>query len=163
MGACLPQGDCCTVFLIGAALFFPLSKFKRIGGFDENIFLFYEDDDICLRMSQAGFSLIHVDSAHADHDCGESTEKSLELDWCKNWHTGWSKAYMQKKYKGTALSFVLSKVPLYLFKAVGYRCLNNSKKFNQYHGELLGMLSFLRGIKARDIGLPIDLPPLKNK
>jgi N-acetylglucosaminyl-diphospho-decaprenol L-rhamnosyltransferase len=163
VGACLPQGDCCTVFLIGAALFFRLKKFNQIGGFDENIFLFYEDDDICLRMSQAGFSLIHVDSAHADHRCGESTEKSLELDWFRRWHTGWSKVYMQCKYNGTSsLGFVLPKVPLYALKAVGYMCLNNSKKFNQYHGELLGMLAYLGGVKAKDKCLPI-IPPRSQK
>ena len=158
VGACLPQGDCCTIFLIGAALFFPLKKFNQIGGFDENIFLFYEDDDICLRMSLAGFSLIHVDSAHADHKCGESTEKSSELDWYRRWHTGWSKTYMQYKYNGKSLGFVLPKAPLYGFKALGYMCLNNSKKFNQYHGELLGMLAYLRGVKAREKGLPIYPP-----
>lgn len=146
----------------GGFLFFPLSKFHQIGGFDENIFMFYEDEDICLRMSQAGFSLIHVDSAHADHECEESTQKSVELDWCRNWHTGWSRAYMAKKYKGTDLSFVLSKAPLYGFKSLGYKCLKNSKKFNRYCGELSGMFAFLCGVKAREIGLPVELPSLEK-
>ena len=160
LGACLPQGDCCTVFLLGAALFFPMAKFNSIGGFDENIFLYYEDDDICMRMSKAGFSLIHVNSAHADHGAGKSTQKSSELEWWRWWHTGWSRAYMQKKYKGTVTIFY-TRLPLYMFKAAGYRLLGNVKKNNQYSGLLKGIFSYLRGIKARDVRLPVF--PFKKK
>jgi GT2 family glycosyltransferase len=36
---------------------FRRAAFDAIGGFDERIFLFGEDDDICLRLTASGWSL----------------------------------------------------------------------------------------------------------
>ena len=46
---------------------FRRAAFDAIGGFDERIFLSGEDDDICLRLSAAGWSLVHVADAEAFH------------------------------------------------------------------------------------------------
>jgi GT2 family glycosyltransferase len=43
-----------TGFVSGAALLIARSDFQRIGGFDEQYFLFYEDIDFCLRANALG-------------------------------------------------------------------------------------------------------------
>jgi GT2 family glycosyltransferase len=45
-----------TGFVSGAALLVGRDAFARIGGFDEDYFLFYEDIDLCLRANEVGIS-----------------------------------------------------------------------------------------------------------
>ena len=56
----MPAGDCCMDYVGGSAMFFRMSAFRALGGFDDAIFLYGEDDDICLRMAAAGHALVHV-------------------------------------------------------------------------------------------------------
>ncbi len=41
----------------GAALAIPRPLFKKIGGWDENYFMYFEDVDLCRRVRQAGYRL----------------------------------------------------------------------------------------------------------
>jgi|WetSurMetagenome_2_1015567.scaffolds.fasta_scaffold88431_2 GT2 family glycosyltransferase len=58
----------------GAALFIDRSLFDAIGGFDDKMFMYFEDKDLCLRTYQAGkkvyydsdASLIHIGSGSAE-------------------------------------------------------------------------------------------------
>ncbi len=147
-----PAGDCCTIYLSGAALLFRMAAFESIGLFDEEIFLFYEDDDLCLRIRDAGWSLVHVHEAQADHGAGESSGSGNDLEWFRRWHTGWSRAYMEKKYRGATAcrAWVLARTPKYAFKAAGYRLLGNKAKYDRYSGELNGMWAFLTGRRQAD-------------
>lgn len=97
-----PVGDCCAGYVGGAAMFFPLAAFRAIGGFDPAIFLYYEDDDLCMRMRRAGYSLVHVQAARLDHGSGCSSAPCERIAWSKEWHMAWSRQYMQRKYRGTA-------------------------------------------------------------
>jgi GT2 family glycosyltransferase len=59
----LPEGEACAPFFSGACFLVRRSLFLGLGGFDENIFLFYEDDDLCRRVADAGHALIYVPQA----------------------------------------------------------------------------------------------------
>ena len=59
----LPEGDVCAPFFSGACFLVRRDLFLRLGGFDENIFLFYEDDDLCRRIADGGLSLVYVPQA----------------------------------------------------------------------------------------------------
>jgi N-acetylglucosaminyl-diphospho-decaprenol L-rhamnosyltransferase len=48
---------------------------KRIGGFDEQFFYFYEDEDLCRRIWEAGYPILYTPSASITHLGGESTNK----------------------------------------------------------------------------------------
>jgi GT2 family glycosyltransferase len=53
-----PAGDCCVHFIDGSAMLCNRTIFLSLGGFDESLFLYYEDDDLSFRMKNAGCSLI---------------------------------------------------------------------------------------------------------
>jgi N-acetylglucosaminyl-diphospho-decaprenol L-rhamnosyltransferase len=95
---CLPEGDCCAPFLSGACLLVDRDLVLSLGGFDEEIFLFYEDDDLCRRVTEAGRSLVHVHEAVATHARGASSEKRPGSVFRSRWHMAWSAGYVARKY-----------------------------------------------------------------
>jgi GT2 family glycosyltransferase len=60
-------------FVNGAFMFFRSDVFTNIGGFDTNIFLYFEEMDICHRMRQIGFESVLVPKAKITHYQGVST------------------------------------------------------------------------------------------
>lgn len=60
-------------FVQGSFMFFDTNKFAEVGGFDTNLFLYYEEMDICFRLKQKGYaSFLHPETAFI-HLHGEST------------------------------------------------------------------------------------------
>ena len=89
-----------TGFLGGGVLMVRKDAFDQVGGFDENIFLFHEDDDLCLRLAKRG-QLAYAAGVLAVHNPGRSTPRSEELTKTKSWHLGNSKVYVARKHYGT--------------------------------------------------------------
>ncbi|MBN1695219.1 glycosyltransferase family 2 protein [candidate division WOR-3 bacterium] len=59
----------------GAVMLFKTEIFKKIGGFDEKFFLFFEDTDICLRLRKKGYEIVYLPDAVFYHSLGGSTKK----------------------------------------------------------------------------------------
>ena len=77
-----------------------VAAFDQVGGLDENIFHFHEDDDLCLRLANRG-KLAYAAGVLAVHNPGRSTPRSEELTKTKSWHLGNSKVYVARKHYGT--------------------------------------------------------------
>jgi N-acetylglucosaminyl-diphospho-decaprenol L-rhamnosyltransferase len=95
----LPEGDSCGPFFSGACFLVKRDIFLRLGGFDENIFLFYEDDDLCRRIAEASPALIYVPDAVVRHGRGRSSTPKPGLIYRSRWHQAWSRAYVSRKYR----------------------------------------------------------------
>jgi GT2 family glycosyltransferase len=50
--------------------------YKKVGGFDEQFFMYGEDLDICYRIQKAGFKVFYVHTTQIIHYKGESTKRS---------------------------------------------------------------------------------------
>lgn len=66
-------------FVNGAFMFFRKKYFEQVGGFDPNIFLFYEEMDICYRMRKIGYKCVLLPNAEIIHFQGASTGNSKIL------------------------------------------------------------------------------------
>jgi N-acetylglucosaminyl-diphospho-decaprenol L-rhamnosyltransferase len=93
-----PVADCCVDFIDGSAMICNRTIFLSLDGFDENLFLYYEDDDLCFRMRRAGYSLVHVPSAIVGHEKKACTTPTLGLDYLRAWHETTSRVILSKKY-----------------------------------------------------------------
>ncbi len=97
-----PDAPCCAEFLSGAVTLLRMSAYREVGPFDPRLFLYYEDDDFCMRLRAAGFSLVLVPGAVVSHIGGGSVRPSAHYYWEKYWHMAWSRLYIEEKYRGRA-------------------------------------------------------------
>ncbi|AMJ59871.1 glycosyltransferase family 2 protein [Bosea sp. PAMC 26642] len=141
-----PEGDACLPFLSGACLLVRTDVFGALGGFDPHIFLFYEDDDLCRRMREAGHALIHVHDAQARHERGKSSRPSLSRRFNARWHLAWSLAYVCAKYDlaGPSPATMVKNAA----KAVGYGLILNRAKMAANAGSVAGAIAWRRGKTA---------------
>lgn len=62
----------------GAALAIRPSIFKKIGGFDEKFFMYFEDRDLCHRTKELGYKVVVLADIKVVHFGGRSLEKNKE-------------------------------------------------------------------------------------
>ncbi|MCU0832209.1 MAG: glycosyltransferase family 2 protein [Rhizobiaceae bacterium] len=93
-----PQQDAAIPVLSGAALFCRRACFGTVGGFDERIFLYHEDDDLALRLKAECGPLLFVRSALVRHLEGNGSPRSAEVAAFKAWHMARSRVYAQRKH-----------------------------------------------------------------
>lgn len=91
----LKNGPTC---LSGSCFLVRRAFFSALGGFDPNIFLFYEEDDLFFRARQRGWKLAVVDEATAEHAHGGSSRPSRRGSWLKAYHGVASRLYVAEKY-----------------------------------------------------------------
>ena len=142
----IPEGDACLPFLSGACLLIRRKVFVALGGFDPAIFLFYEDDDLCRRMRDAGHALVHVHDAEARHGRGRSTAPSPQRRFKARWHLAWSEHYIARKYglAGPGPIRMLENIG----KAAGYGLLLKREKMFAHAGSAAGARAWRRGETA---------------
>lgn len=144
--ATIPEGDACLPFLSGACLLVRREVFHALGGFDPAIFLFYEDDDLCRRMRDAGYALVHVHGAQVRHARGRSSKPDPARRFRARWHLAWSHFYVAAKYGLPAPSpwTILENGA----KAVGYGLILNRDKMSAHAGSVAGALAWRGGVTA---------------
>ena len=142
----LPEGDACAPFLSGACLMIARALFLDLGGFDPNIFLFYEDDDLCRRVADAGRALVHVHGAVALHGRGRSSAPERGRVFRSRWHQAWSRAYVSRKYglPDPSVSHLMTNLPKAALSALVLR----RSGLERYGGSASGAIAFLRGRDA---------------
>ena len=92
----------------GGAALYRRSAFEQVGGFDEGIFLYYEDLDLSLRMRLAGFGCRLAPNARGIHAYSETLGANTGRKYAM---TGWSRGYLLRAYG-------FGKRPLLLARAV---------------------------------------------
>jgi N-acetylglucosaminyl-diphospho-decaprenol L-rhamnosyltransferase len=79
----------------GGAALYRLDAFRAVGGFDERIFLYYEDLDLALRLRAAGARCRLAGEAYALHAYSASLGAGSGRKYAR---TGWSRGYMLRRY-----------------------------------------------------------------
>jgi len=79
----------------GGAALYRHDAFTAVGGFDERIFLYYEDLDLALRLAARGRRCRLAPSARALHAYSASLGAASGAKYAR---TGWSRGYMLRRY-----------------------------------------------------------------
>lgn len=149
-GEPLPDGPCCAEFLSGAVTLLRMSAYREVGPFDPRLFLYYEDDDFCIRLRVARFSLILVPDAVVSHIGGGSVHPSAHYYWEKYWHMAWSRLYIEEKYHGSAARRRTANANLWVFalKVLGNAVILRRAKAWRDLARLFGTLGYILAIPA---------------
>lgn len=68
-----------VAWVSGAALLVEHAMFARVDGFDENLFLYKEDEDLCLRIRRAGGRVFYEPSVVVRHHGGVVADRMQEM------------------------------------------------------------------------------------
>ena len=151
------QGDCSVEHLSGAIMLVDKEKILKLGSFDENFFLYYEDDDFFQKCNLLKLKLYLVTDSLFSHTKYQKKEEKLNLHSTtfsnkdeKNstfivggWHGQWSKFYYFKKNFG--YFYGLKKTLPNFFKAltqyIFFKLKSNKTQSNLHAAEISGLLS----------------------
>jgi len=142
----VPEGEACAPFFSGACFLIRRDVFLELGGFDENIFLFYEDDDLCRRVADSGSALIYVPQAVVRHGRGRSSGVRPGRIFTSRWHQAWSRAYISRKYGLPNPAPGMAAVNG--LKAVAASLTFRRSLIERYAGSAAGAWAAMRGRKA---------------
>jgi N-acetylglucosaminyl-diphospho-decaprenol L-rhamnosyltransferase len=133
-------------FINGSCMLLDMNKIREIGFFDEKIFLFSEETDLCMRCATAGYDLMLFPDIHVNHIEGESSGQSDAIQYMRNWHFAWSRSYYNKKHKlNKGKQLLLRRIFVYWYKSV---LATSRTKRIKYKANLAGLLAFKRGESA---------------
>ena len=115
--------------------------------FDKKIFMYLENDDLCLRTKKNGKKIYVCSNSLISHLGARAVDDKYlnELEFSRNWHWNWSKYYYQKKHFGFIKAFV-SGFPVFIrscFKSIFYLIINNKFKSKSYYCRASGFVNAL--------------------
>ncbi len=142
-----PEGPLCAEFLSGACMLMRASDGLR---FNEEFFLFYEDDAICAAARAKGRALILVSDAVVHHAGGGSSAPSEALSAFKARHMAWSRLHYMVLMRGSAAAQreAWARLWHHLGKALGHGLTLRGAKLRADLAGLGGTLAWLRGKRA---------------
>ena len=142
-----PEGTFCTWFASGAIWLVRVSDCCSLGGFDENIFLYNEDLDFCLRLREVGKIILICPDAEAKHMESTSTLITNKIRWRKEWNLIWGHLYVTKKHFGvTRLNAEVYRLLLrHLPKMIFHGLVLEHKRFRRDLAIISAVISFILG------------------
>ena len=133
----------------GFAMLLNKKKFKEEIYFDEEFFMYLENNDLCKRVRNNGGSIFIVPNAKINHLAAKTVDVKFadEVEFSRNWHWIWSKFYFNKKHYGFFKAFYEG-FPRYcssLIRFLFYLLINNKKKKKIYFNRASGFYNALLG------------------
>jgi GT2 family glycosyltransferase len=126
----------------GAAIFVKKENYLKVGGFDENIFLYHEDDDLSLRLKKEFGPLIYYPKASISHQSGSSSTRSPYIAALKGFHMGRSRIYAMRKYN--IKNYQIKCISLALIQLFSIETIYSQRKRSKYLAFFKGVITGLR-------------------
>ena len=138
----------------GSYMFMTKKNFHKIGGWDKNIFLFFEETEFCYRGKIKNLFCYQINSVKTKtiDTTVKINDKQLRNNWQNllRWHFIWSKFYVTKKKFGTLFSVILF-IPIIfrtIFRIFLYTIFYNKKKLVKYKFRFNGLINSIIGNKS---------------
>ena len=138
----------------GSCMFINKKCFNKIGKFDNNFFLYFEETEYCFRAKNKGYLTYQTNKSKV-MSLGTSVEinnisEKENIYYILIWHFIWSKFYFYTKKYGKILSILIF-IPVLVrncFRIILYSILKEEKKLKKYKFRLSGLLKSIIGNKS---------------
>ena len=135
----------------GYSMLINLKRLNQIDNFyyfDENFFMYLENDDLCKRLNNKNENIYIIPKSQIKHLGGQAVNNlyKTEVELSRNWHWAWSKFYYNKKHHGYIFA-LFNGLPNFIssfLKFLIYSIYNNKKK-NIYLNRSRGFINALFG------------------
>ncbi len=109
-------------WLTGACILVPRAVYERVGGLDEDYYMYSEELDWCRRIRAAGWRVVYLPAAQVVHHVGKSSEQAVTAR-----HINFQRAKLRyfRKYHGRAAAAALR---LFLLANYGWQLLLEAAK-----------------------------------
>ena len=132
----------------GFAMLFNKKRLNKIiydNYFDENFFMYLENDDLCKRIIEANENIYIAPISKIKHLGGKAVDTKYkdEIELARNWHWIWSKFYFNKKHYGYSIAFIkgFPKLLSNLINYIFYALVQNKNKQKIYFNRASGFIS----------------------
>jgi len=136
----------------GYAMLINKNKFSDNIYFDENFFLYLENDDLCLRKKKEDNKIYVAKKAKVQHLGAKSHSPvyEKEIEFSRNWHWMWSKFYFNKKHYSYSKAILIGLPALInsMIKLFYYFITHNKFKKKVYTMRFLGLINSMFGKKS---------------
>ena len=136
-------------YVDGFSMLLNKNKFENNNYFDESFFMYWENNDICIRVINDGGSVFIVPKAKIKHLGAKAVDPKFfkEIELSRNWHWMWSTFNYHRKYKGFFISLliVLPKLISAIIKILIYTLIFNKEKKKIYYQRLSGLINAIMG------------------
>ena len=132
--------------LDGFSMLVNKNNFDESDYFDENFFLYLENNDLCLRVKKNNQKIYVIKNSIIEHRGGASSDPDFsQIEYLKNWHWMWSKFYYHHKHDSYLYAFmkIFKNLISAFIKTIFYTILRNNKKKDFYKARLSGCINGL--------------------
>jgi len=135
-----------VLHLDGFSMLINKNNFDESDYFDENFFLYLENNDLCLRVKKNNQKIYVIKNSIIEHRGGASSDPNFsQIEYLKNWHWMWSKFYYHHKHDSYLYAFmkIFKNLISAFIKTIFYTILRNNKKIDFYKARLSGCINGL--------------------
>ena len=138
-------GDTCFQTILGSAMLIKKKDFLDIGMFNENLFLFYSDDDLCRKFRNLKKSVIQIHKSKAIHVHGISKVRNIFKGiYLREFHMTYDELfyYFLSRTHYEKYTKLKKKIANYFFKLILNLIILNFKKSILYFSRILAFYKF---------------------
>ena len=140
------SGDTCFQKILGSAMLIEKKLFLEVGMFNENMFLFFSDYDLCKKIKKLNKSVIQIRSAISIHTHGKSKVKNvIKRIFLKEFNMTYDQLYYFyiNKLENTLLSKLKKQQFNYLFKVILNLIIFKFDKSVYYYSKIIAYYKFV--------------------
>jgi len=129
-------------FIDGCCLLFEMRALKKVGYFDPNFFLYFEEYDLIKRCIDRNYKIFMTEKVLLSHTGRSSTDSKYnnQIEINRNWHYLWSKFYFYRKHYNYFFAFykIFNQFISAIIKSIFYSFFSNENKKRIYKARLSG-------------------------
>ena len=131
-----------------ACILCDVDKLKKIGFFDEDFFLYWEDIDLMKRINHSKYKMVIADNIYAKHHSSQSSENSLNIQHLRTLNFMFGELVYDLKYKKFRFIKLARKLVqnffLFFFNLIRFQLKGSLNNFSKICGTLKFILYYFK-------------------